>query len=86
LLFYLAAAAVRETSGMKQPVAARLPRTDQLREDLLTDTLRNIQKFYKKLTTGSDSDSVARGPLLLKKLNSQWDRKKANAKKTRGGK
>lgn len=67
---------------MKQPVAARLPRTDPIKDDLLTETLRNVKKFYTKLIADSDSVSVARGPLLLKKLNSQWDRKKANAKKS----
>ena len=68
---------------MKQPVAARLPRTDQLRDDILTLALRNVQKFYKKLTKDADTDSIARGPLLLKKLNDQWARKKADAKRAR---
>jgi hypothetical protein len=81
LLFYVAAAAVREISGLKFPVAARLPRLDQLRDELLLSTLRNVNKFYKRLAEDADGDSVARGPMLLKKLNAQWDRKK-----TRNGK
>ncbi len=81
LIFYIAAAAVRETSGMKLPAAARLPRTDQLSDELLTGVLRNVQKFYRKLVDQADGDSVARGPSLLKKLDAQWDRKKGNAKK-----
>lgn len=76
LLFYVAAIAVREAIGMKSPSAARLPRTDQLRDEPLLAALRNVTKFYRKLAQDADGDSVARGPLLLKKLNSQWDRKK----------
>jgi hypothetical protein len=76
LLFYVAAAAVRETTGMKNPSTARLPKTDQLRDDLLVSVLRNVSKFYRKLAQDTDGDSVARGPSLLKKLNLQWDRRK----------
>jgi len=54
-----------------------------LRDDFLLATLRNVQGFYRKLEKEADGDSVARGPLLLKKLNSQWDRKKRNAKKSK---
>jgi AIPR protein len=82
LLFYVAAMAVREASNMKHPVSGRLPRTDQLKNDLLAATLSNVQKFYGKLTRTADSDAVARGPMLLRKLNSQWEyRKKRRAKK-----
>jgi hypothetical protein len=81
-LFYVAAMAVREASNMKHPVSGRLPRTDQLKNDLLAATLSNVQKFYGKLTRTADSDAVARGPMLLRKLNSQWEyRKKRRAKK-----
>jgi hypothetical protein len=81
LIFYVAAAAVREAAGMKNPPAARLPRTDQLRDDILRGSLKNVAKFYHKLAQHADGDSVARGPALLKKLNSQWDRKRRSGKK-----
>jgi hypothetical protein len=86
LLFYVAAIAVREYTGIKFPPASRLPRTDQLRDDLLLSVLRNVSAFYKRLSKESDADSVARGPLMLKKLNAQWDRKMRNAKKAKAGK
>lgn len=76
LLYYVAAMAVREVTGMKFPVAARLPRTDQLKDDILQATLRNVFRFYTKLIKTADSDLVARGPSLLKRLNAQWDRQK----------
>lgn len=85
LLYYVAAMAAREFSGLKLPPAAKLPRTDQLRDDFLLPILRNVSKFYRKLSENSDADAVARGPLLLKKLNAQWDRKdrkKRNTKKS----
>jgi hypothetical protein len=81
LLYYVAAAAVREHIGVKHPVAARLPRPSQLSNELLTNILRNVRKFYYKLAAREDGDAVARGPSLLKKINSQWDRKKRGAKK-----
>jgi len=82
LVFYVAAAATREFTGIKFPPAAKLPRTDQLRDEFLLPVLRNVSKFYKKLSETSDADAVARGPLLLKKLDAQWDRKQRNAKKS----
>jgi hypothetical protein len=81
LLFYVAAMATREFTGIKFPPANKLPRSDQIKDDLLAAVLRNVTKFYRKLSEDSDTDSVARGPLLLKKLNTQWDRKVRNAKK-----
>jgi hypothetical protein len=81
LLFYVAAMATREFARIKIPPANKLPRSDQLKDDLLLAVLRNVTKFYRKLSEDSDTDSVARGPLLLKKLNTQWDRKVRNAKK-----
>ncbi|WP_445215478.1 AIPR family protein [Bradyrhizobium sp. Pa8] len=81
LLYYVVAMAVREYTGLKMPVASRLPRPDQLKDDLLLSTLRNVQRFYFKLLKAADSDLVARGPVLLKRLDAQWDRKKRNAKK-----
>jgi hypothetical protein len=72
----MAAMAVREITGMKNPVASRLPKVDQLKDGLLVPILRNVSKFYRKLAKDTDGDSVARGPSLLKSLNSQWDRKK----------
>lgn len=74
LLYYVAAMAVRELAGTKVPAASKLPRTDQLKEDLLLSVLRNVQRFYFKLVKDADSDLVARGPALLKRLNGQWDR------------
>jgi hypothetical protein len=81
LLFYVAAAAVREATGMKHPVATKLPKINQLSDELLARAQRNVQKFYYKLANSADGDSVARGPLLLQKLNSQWDRRRRGGKK-----
>jgi hypothetical protein len=75
--------AVREFTGIKLPPTNKLPKADQLKDDLLLAILRNVTKFYRKLSQDSDADSVARGPLLLKKLNAQWDRKHRRAKKAK---
>ncbi|MET4238639.1 AIPR family protein [Bradyrhizobium sp. RT10b] len=82
LVHYVAAMAVRELAGTKIPAASRLPRTDQLKDDLLLAVLRNVQRFYFKLVKVADSDLVARGPALLKRLNAQWDRNRKKTKKS----
>lgn len=81
LLFYVAAAAVRDFTGIKHPVAAKIPRSNQLTDEILANTLHNVSKFYYKLMQTADGDSIARGPTLLKKINAQWDRKKRHAAK-----
>lgn len=81
LVFYVAAAAARRIAGMKLPIASKLPKASQLTNDVLDAVLTDITKFYRKLSTSTDSDAVARGPILLQRINNQWERRRRSGKK-----
>ena len=79
--FYLAALVPAEATGMKFPVAAKL--SSALSEKALNVSLKNIQKIYHNLVQNADGDFVARGPLLLSKINSRWERRRRSDRKAR---
>jgi len=81
LTYYVAAIAVREFIGTRLLAPERLPRTDQMKDEAMGAALTNVRSFYQKLIKNQDRDAVARGPVLLQRLNAQWDRKRRNAKK-----
>ena len=66
---------------MKFPVAAKL--SSALSEKALNVSLKNIQKIYHNLVQNADGDFVARGPLLLSKINSRWERRRRSDRKAR---
>ncbi len=77
LKFYVAALLGRELTGLAKPVFAKLPVAANIKEATVTDCFKRVNKLYLGLSGDTDKDSVARGPLLLEKLNAQWVRRQS---------
>lgn len=81
LAFYVAASSARKIAGTKHVSAGKLLNPSQILDSTLASALNDVQTFYRKLSQSADSDSVARGTVLLQRINSQWDRRRRGAKK-----
>jgi hypothetical protein len=78
--FYVAALLARELTGLARPVFEKLPNATKIDEKLIGACYQRIQKIYSDLSKKIDKDSVARGPSLLKKMETQWKRSQAKPK------
>lgn len=79
LKFYVGALVAREATGLTLPVAAKLPATSQIDDALIESAYKRVLKIYNSLAKTMDGDAAARGPALLKKLNTQWRARQAKA-------
>lgn len=79
LKFYIAALLARELTGMARPVPEKLPNPAKIDEKIIMVCYLRVQKIYAALSKKSDKDAVARGPMMLKKMESQWRRRQASA-------
>ena len=74
--FYVGALVARELTGLTLPVAAKLPAMSRIDDALIEPAYKRVLKIYRGL---GDGDSAARGPAMLKKLNTQWKTRQAKA-------
>lgn len=86
LKFYVAALLARELTGLQRPIQQRLPPASKIDDKTIAACFERIQKIYRTLSKDSDKDAVARGPLLLKRMDSQWRRRQAKVKDANAGK
>jgi hypothetical protein len=82
LRFYVAALLAREITGLELPVAEKLPTATKITEKTITECFERVRKIYKQLSTETDRDAVARGTVLLKRINAQWKRRRNAQTKT----
>lgn len=80
LKFYVAALVAREAAGFTPPAFSKLPPIAKIDEKLIDDSYKRTLRIYMSLSKAADKDAVARGSLMLKKLNAQWKRRRAKAK------
>lgn len=80
LKFYVAALLARTLTSLARPVYEKLPNATKIDEKLIIACYQRVNKIYTSLSKQTDGDSVARGPALLKKLDSQWKRRQTKPK------
>src|SRR5262249_22404137 len=83
LKFYIAALLARELTGLPLPVYGKLPPAAKIDEKMIATSFDRVQKIYTALSRKADKDAVARGTTMLKRINTQWERRHSNAQKSK---
>ncbi|OYW57020.1 MAG: hypothetical protein B7Y80_02825 [Hyphomicrobium sp. 32-62-53] len=73
--FYVAALLARELTGLDKPVYSKLPSLSGVSEATIGECYRQVDKIYRSLSQGHEKDAVARGPLMLEKIDKMWKRR-----------
>lgn len=85
LVFYVSAMLARDLTGLEKPVPDKLPdfnEIEKIDDSEIAAVYLKVRKTYDFLSAKSgDNDTIARGPELLKRLNTQWKRKHGGKKK-----
>lgn len=69
LRFYVAAIVAREITGQMMPRGEKLLSISDISRPIINKCYQRVRKAYDSLSRTADKDTVARGPLLLKRLN-----------------
>jgi hypothetical protein len=78
--FYVTALLAREVTGLEMPVGPKLPAISKVEDKTIAECLRRVLTIYSKLSRDTDRDAVARGAVMLKRINAQWKRRANGAK------
>ena len=74
----------RDLTGLEKPIPDKLPvfnEIEKIDDSDIAAVYQKIRKTYDFLSAKSgDNDTIARGPELLKRLNTQWKRKHGGKK------
>lgn len=76
--FYLAAFLAREITGLANPVSPKLTvfsDVSKIDEKIIQSCYERVRKIYNNLSKNSPKDGVAKGPDMLRRLNSQWNKR-----------
>jgi len=78
LKFYVASMWARELTGLAKPIAAKLPSFDTISgidDKSMVDVYRRVKRTFDRMTKDADKDTVGRGPVLIKRLNTQYKKR-----------